>query len=193
MVAVRVRRGQDLDFASDRRPETPTAMTSAQQPGDPNMALALHFARSLGPASLLPESLQRVERRAELVHRIDAPLVEHLELFHVVGQIATRVRDIIRVTPEFMPDVENPIDRLNIALRLWSGCLAAAKTIAYETRSGPNDAVLRARIMLEVDAIAREDPIYAAGVESAPAFKRLRGQGYSLEGVPEESPVRRYP
>jgi len=45
---------------------------------------------------------------------------------------------------------------------------------------GPNDAALRARIMPEVDAIAREDPIYAAGVESAPAFKRLRGQ---LAGV----------
>jgi hypothetical protein len=168
-------------------------MARPEQSGDPNMVLALHFARTLGPTPPLPESLQRVERRAELVHRIDAPLVAHLDLVDVVGRIATRVRDIIRVTPEFMPDVEDPIDRLNIALRLWSGCLSAAKTIAYETRSGPNDAALRARIMPEVDTIARGDPIYAAGVESAPAFKRLRGQGYSLEGVPENSPVRRYP
>ena len=167
-------------------------MARPDQAGDPNMALALHFARNLGPTPTLPESLQLVERRAELVHRIDAPIVENLDLFDVVGRIATRVRDIMRVTAEFMPDVEDPTDRLNIALRLWSGCLSAAKTIAHETRSGPNDAAVRARIMPEVDAIAREDPIYAAGVESAPAFKRLRGQGYSLEGVPETSPVRRY-
>ncbi len=157
------------------------------------MALAHHFATSLGPAPPLPQSLEPVERRAELVHRLDAPLVERLELFAVVGQIATRIRDIIRITPELMPDVEDPIDRLNIALRLWSGCLSAAKTIAYETRSGPNDAALRARIMPEVDAIAEGDPIYAAGVESAPAFKRPRGQGYSFEGVPEESRVRLHP
>ena len=68
-------------------------MTRLEQPGDPNMALALHFARSLGPAPILPESLQRVERRGELVHRVDAPLVENLDLFDVVGQIATRVRE----------------------------------------------------------------------------------------------------
>jgi hypothetical protein len=156
------------------------------------MLLALHFARNLGPTQTLPEPLQPVERRAELVHRIDAPLVENLDLVDVVGRIATRVRDILAVTPEFMPDVDSPIDHLNIAIRLWSGCLSAAKTIAHETRSGPNDATVRARIMPEIDAIAREDPIYAAGVESAPAFKRLRGQGYSLEGVPETSPVQRY-
>jgi hypothetical protein len=75
-------------------------MAKAEQPGDPNMALARHFAASLGTAPPLPRSLQSVERRAELVHRIDAPLVERLELFAVVGGIATRVRDILRVTPE---------------------------------------------------------------------------------------------
>ncbi len=152
-------------------------MARAEEQGDPNMVLAHHFATNLGPAPPLLQPLQPVERRAELVDRIDAPLVKHVDLLAVVGRIATRVRDVIRVTPEFMPDVEDPIDRLNIALRLWSGCLSAARIIAYGSRSGPNDAALRAQIMPQVDAVAEEDPIYAAGVESAPAFKRRAGSG----------------
>ncbi len=34
-----------------------------------------------------------------------------------------------------MPDC---VERLNLVLRLWSGCLSAAKTIAHETRRGEN-------------------------------------------------------
>jgi hypothetical protein len=91
-----------------------------------------------------------------------------------------------------MPDVPGALDRVNVALRLWSGCLSAAKTIALETRSGPNTPAMRANAFASLDALAHGDPIFAAGMEAAPAFKKLRDQPYSLDGVPKDSPVRRY-
>jgi hypothetical protein len=78
-----------------------------------------------------------------------------------------------------MPTVSDPLDRIAIALRLWAGCLAAAKTIADATRSG-------------IDATAANDGLFRAGVEAARMFKRLRGQPFFLDGVPERSAVRRY-
>ena len=69
-----------------------------------------------------------------------------------------------------MPDVTDPVVRLNICLRLWAGCLSAAKTIALETRSGLNTPELRKEIFTtKVDVLASNDPIYRAGVEAAPA------------------------
>ncbi len=64
------------------------------------MALALHFARSLGLAPILPESLQRVERRAELVHRCAArgryyPNNEHFSLEVNAGKIADVIEKFI--------------------------------------------------------------------------------------------------
>jgi hypothetical protein len=34
--------------------------------------------------------------------------------------------------------------------------------------------------------------VYLAGVEAAPAIKKIRKENYSFEGVPEVSPVRKY-
>ncbi|HEX5904706.1 MAG TPA: hypothetical protein VFY50_01520 [Candidatus Nitrosocosmicus sp.] len=45
----------------------------------------------------------------------------------------------------------------------------------------------------KIDIISKTDPIYRAGVEAAPAFKRLRNQPYSFEGVLETSPVKKHP
>ena len=44
--------------------------------------------------------------------------------------------------------------------------------------------------MLTIDSRAAQDAVYCAGVEAAPAFKRLRAQPYAMDGVPENSPVR---
>ena len=38
------------------------------------------------------------------------------------------------------------LDRIAISLRLWTGCMEAAKTIALDTRSGPNSAEGRAAV-----------------------------------------------
>jgi hypothetical protein len=44
-----------------------------------------------------------------------------------------------------------------------------------------------------LDYIADQDPIYCAGVKSAPLFKKERQQFFSFNGVPMTSPVRKNP
>ena len=85
-------------------------------------------------------------------------------------------------------------NRINIALRLWSGCISAAKTIALQTKSGLNTPQIRGLLFSKkIDPTAQMDAIYREGVEAAPSFKSLRKEEYSFEGVPETSVVRKYP
>ena len=73
------------------------------------------------------------------------------------------------------------------------GACSAAKTIALDTRDGPNTPNIRTEIFQALDRIADQDPIYRAGVESAALFKKKREQCSSFNGVPLTSPVRRNP
>lgn len=167
-------------------------LVEQQGAGDPNMALAYLFAEHLGRAPDLPVSLRDVDRRAELVDAVDGSFITGSSLPEVLARLADRLRSVAEITRESLPDPDIPdgLTRVNVTLRLWAGCISAAKTIASETRSGANTPELRASIFAEIDSIADRDAIYRAGVEAAPAFKRLRKQPWSLDGVPARSPVR---
>src|SRR5205823_4376788 len=116
-----------------------------------------------------------------------------LRLDEFAAGVASRAICLAELSRALIPDVQDPVSRVNLVLRLWSGCLSAAKTIAESTRSGPNTAEERRRVFETIiDSIAAVDIIYAAGVEAAPAFKRLADQPYFFEGVPESSCVRRH-
>jgi hypothetical protein len=160
--------------------------------GDPNMELARVFAQGLGPAPTLPAPLRAVARRAELVDAIDGSLVTGGNIYELGFQIASRLRRVVEGSRGLVADLPDPMERINVVLRLWSGCITGAKVIAHETRSGPNSVEYRRGIVPQIEAIADQDPIYAAGLEAAPVFKILRDQTYSLEGVPENSRVRRH-
>jgi hypothetical protein len=159
------------------------------------MALAYQYAEAIGPAPELPGSMMDVERRADFVDAIDRPFAgENFDnSSEVERSVRASVASISDVSKKHMPDVADEGIRLNIALRLWAGCISAAKMIASETKSGTNTAEVRTKVFASLlDPTARDDLIYEAGVEAAPSFKRLRGQPYSFEGVPKDSAVRRY-
>jgi hypothetical protein len=160
---------------------------------DPNMATALHWANGLGPPPPLPLILHEVSQRALLVHYIDGPLVQN-RLLDVLSDKdkARRIDQLAQLCGKFVSDVGDANVRANLALRLWSGCLMAAKSIALETLSGPNTPEMRASNFVTIDALAAGDPIFRAGVEAAPLFKKLREELYSLKGVPQVSAVRRF-
>jgi hypothetical protein len=61
-----------------------------------------------------------------------------------------------------------------------------------ETRSGANTRAGRAEAFAEIDALAAVDAVFCAGVEAAPAFKRLREQPFDFDGVLARSAVRRF-
>jgi hypothetical protein len=161
--------------------------------GDRNMAVALALGHGLASGELgLPSGLADVNTRARLVEEVDRPLLndEHgIERFDVLG---AQIRHMAACTEPLIPDVTDPLDRAAVALRLWAGCLMAAKTIAVETRSGPNTAAGRTELFAMIDQLAAADPVFCAGVEAAPSFKRLRNQTFSLDGVPADSAVRRF-
>jgi len=144
--------------------------------------------------SELPISLRDPEVRASLVNEIDSFFVGGATFVALSeSEIRARLDDLAQRSSAFLPDVSSARDRVNLCLRLWSGCIDGAKTIAMETRSGPNAPQDRDNIFREwIHPRAAADPVYALGVEAAPAFKRLRRQAYSLEGLPQESPVRRF-
>lgn len=83
--------------------------------------------------------------------------------------------------------------RKNILLRLWAGCMDAAKNIALETMDGTNSPVTRKEGFFLIDLFAKLDPIYRSGIEAAPSFKKLQRQHYSFAGVSSGSAVTNYP
>jgi hypothetical protein len=163
------------------------------QPRDWNMAIAELFARELGPTPPVPSSLMDVNMRARFVDEMDGPFIPDTDdVRQFLAAIARRLAAIDAVARRHMPDVADGLVRVNIALRLWAGCISAAKTIAHETRSGPNTPAIRREQMTQIDEVAQADAIFAAGVEAGPVLKGLRGQGYSFEGVATNARVRRY-
>jgi hypothetical protein len=168
--------------------------------GDPNMHIAHCLAQGIGDPPDLPASMADVRARARLVKAINRPFagdVFPLDDLPALLQVAAfrsgaSIKAFIETSALLIPDVADPIERLNLVLRLWSGCLMAAKTIAESTRSGANTPDVRRNTFAMIDEAARNDPIFEAGVEAAPAFKDAMKQAYSLAGVPDDSPVRRY-
>jgi hypothetical protein len=150
---------------------------------DPSMNTARFVGHQLADVNALPSSLAEVQSRAELVSDVDAPLDWHAD---------GRLHAICPILERRLADVANAFERVGITLRLWAGCMDAAKAIALETRDGPTTPEMRSEAFFQIDRIADTDPIYAAGVEAAPALKRLRQQEFLLEGAPSDSAVRRH-
>jgi hypothetical protein len=162
---------------------------------DPNMELAYQFASGLGRIPALPQSLTDSSQCAGVVNEIDRPFAgETFESgYETIRAVGESIAHIANAAPSCVPDLAGPLEAVNILLRLWAGCLMAAKTIATETRSGPNTAALRQETFASViDPRASADHVFRAGVQAAIPFKKLRGQSYSLDGVPKASPVRAF-
>ena len=113
-----------------------------------------------------------------------------------------RLDDIARISMAFLTEQMDEKVRKNILLRLWTGCIEAAKAIRFNYVAGIKDGfVVEAPITLQyhqalftslIDLHSRIDLIYAAGVEAAPAYKKLLKEYYSFRGVPSNSIIRRY-
>ena len=61
-----------------------------------------------------------------------------------------------------LPGIEEKY-QLNFALKLWSGCLATAKTIALGTQTGKNTAQFRSEMIPRIDTTSTKDMIYRKG------------------------------
>jgi hypothetical protein len=153
------------------------------------------------PQPSLPSSLNDLSKRANLVNEINFYLFTTinpttagmlLENIDIVEK-ANRVKNMVEKTRTYLSEDIDSNTRANILLRLWTGCIDAAKNIALETRDGVNTPENRSKYFFQIDLFAKIDLIYCAGVEVAPSFKKLHRQHFSFNGVPTNSVVRRYP
>jgi hypothetical protein len=80
---------------------------------------------------------------------------------------------------------------LNVALRLWSACLATAKTLSLQTQSGLNTEETRRKSICEIDDIAKKDAICRRGEEIA-CIWQPDPKNVSFDGVPSNSYARKY-
>ena len=160
---------------------------------DTNMETALQWANELGSSPMLPVSLENVDLRARLVNAIDTPLVYKEVILERLNpqEKSLRMNNFAKTAAPYMQEIDDASVRLNIVLRLYSGCLSAAKAIALQTNDGPNTPERRAEQAVTVDFIAQSDMIYSAGAEAAPSFKRLRREAFSLDGIPKNSVIRK--
>src|SRR5208282_4131475 len=163
---------------------------------DLNMGTALQWAHELGLPPQLPCAMGDLTKRIEVVNVTNETLNAYLEAsgkrqLHefTPNEKSNCLTSIAKATQLILID-SGESSRTNLALRLWAGCLSAAKTIAFSTLSGPNTRAIRASVFTEIDRIAEIDPIFHAGVEAAISFKRMKGEPYCLDGVPDNSPVR---
>ncbi len=113
---------------------------------------------------------------------LDWPLLVDADGISQWVEFGRHLQAVAELGREVMPGLGGQLDRVWVALRLWSGCLMAVKTIAHETRAGVNAASGRAEGFAAIDALAAEDARFRAGVEAAPAFLAARGQSFCLDG-----------
>jgi hypothetical protein len=165
---------------------------------DSNMLYAYFWACRL-TQDMLPTSLKDVEMRATLIDKIDFPIAREDNTANILLEYMTEDERLIRlgralsVADSFLTDQISEISKKSVILRLWSGCLDAAKSIATETLDGATSPERRKQQFFQIDIFAKWDSIYRAGVETAPALKKRRKQYYSFDGVPDDSRVRRFP
>ena len=159
---------------------------------DLNMDMALKWANEIDICPKLPSSLQDISVRKELILELDKPFLAQalLDGCHDILSIERKnqcFNEISQISKRFIFDVDDEKTRTNICLRLWSGCLSGAKTIALETNEGPVTPEYRAVVYNKIMDLAQNDPIFLAGAEVAVDFKKTRNEGYSFEGLPEDS------
>lgn len=151
-----------------------------------------------------------VEIKAGLVNDINQPLISGIDNLIIPGMLVDldynqrdlRLTSIEKISSNYLTEEMDNKLRINKSLRLWTGCVGAAKGIRFTYVAGIRDrTVIEAPITQEyrhalftslIDLKTKTDSVYAARVEAAPAFKKLLMENYSFAGVPPNSVVRKY-
>jgi hypothetical protein len=150
----------------------------------------------------MPKSLEDPLKRAQFVHFLDANITVGSEFWEYDKEKKQHfLQKMKEESKTYLPDVEDDNARINIALRLWAGCITAAKTLrekyVFVDVDGTKKEDYYTPLMREnsfrddVDPLSKGDMLYCAGVEVAPILiKNVRDQPLFVEGVPPNSKVK---
>ena len=172
----------------------------AHQSTDPNISIAYECSDLLGQIDSIPESLKEAIKRAKYLDFVDKKMVAGSRLWEFnKQQIESFLAKVDNESIPWIYDVADGKRRINITLRLWSGCFDAVKFLrkTYARSRGDwgvnEEAItsdMRAKAFKEsINPKASSDPIYYTGVEAAPILKRLRNEPIFTDGIPLDSPV----
>lgn len=145
---------------------------------------------------------------AEIVDMIDNPLIQGTVLsslneqtimnrlnliFDIVWTDSKRRKDTMGKTPNF-GTVEQRVETKSDLLKLWYGCIGAAKIVAQSTASGPNSKKDRKEGMHNLNWVAREDQTgcVALGIGAGPFLRHRRAQSVSYAGIPKTKKELKY-
>jgi hypothetical protein len=155
---------------------------------DANIFLGLELGRHLS-ADVFPDGLNDPSAVALFVDEVDKPLFVDGNGAWDWFRAGEYLQHMAEAGRKVFPDMPDPAP-LGIALRLWAGCIWAAKVIDRPTISG---AERHRHFTQDIDPRAHADRAFSAGVEAAVALNALRGSSKpNLDGVPPDSPVRRH-
>jgi hypothetical protein len=217
LVKVPVEGGQNVilcDFCLSR------IMEAQQQGGDLTMTVLYQWAKECGDIPQLPECLSsNIMNRCHLVQFLNQHILKirttnvHFPKILLNPDEKERFIRILEENKDSMEYVLNDEwsdkERKNIALRLWTGCLCAAKECRRTSVSEHNPdgtakressytPEMRAESFKKIMITSREDPIYEAGVEVAPVWELIENavgdKKMYLDGIPNlnDSPVTKY-
>jgi hypothetical protein len=195
-------------------------MEAQQQGGDLSMAILYQWAKEYDDTPKLPELLRRdCLKRCQIVQFVNHQILRlrkaNLHFPRILldpyekGRFIGIVEENKNALHEALGGFSSNSERGNIALRLWTGCLCAAKecrgTCATDheldgtvKRESPYSSDIRAESFNKIMITSREDPIYQAGVEIAPVWELIENAGPDkkmyLDGISElnQSPITKY-
>src|SRR5438128_1294791 len=135
---------------------------------DSNMKTALEWARCYGPIPYgwLESTINNPEHVATMVLAFNDKFIQGNTLASLnTKQKKQSIQNMLIIARCYIYDREW---RRNgsyavlacILLRLWSGCICGAKTIALGTRDGPNTQRIRSRQMKKIKRMGKNDHIY---------------------------------
>lgn len=195
-------------------------MEAQKEGGDLTMTILYQWAKEFGDIVKVPDSLRLdCMKRCHIVQFVNQQLLKirttNIHFPKILLQPDEKDR-FIRILEEdkdtiqsILNDVWNDRERGNIALRLWTGCLCAAKECRRTSvskhnpdgttkRESPYTPDMRTESFGKITMTSSKDPIYEAGVEAAPVWELIENAAPDkkmyLDGIPNlnGSPVTKY-
>jgi hypothetical protein len=198
-------------------------MEAQQDGGDLTMTILYQWAKECGDIPQFPFLKLDCKDRCSIVQFVNRQLLNIRAInihFPKILLTPDEKERFIRTLEEDEEKTEDSVrgilmdklrdrERKTIALRLWTGCLCAAKECRRTSVSehNPNGTTkkeshytpdMRAESFEKIMRTVYEDPIYRAGVEVAPVWELIEnaahGKKMHLDGIPNlsDSPVTRY-
>jgi hypothetical protein len=154
---------------------------------DRNIFIGYDLGCGLAPQpGRLPAELRDPGQLAKFVDEIDCTLVVDGNGNEDWVNAGEHLRNMAEKSLGVMPRRTDPVTRLGMTLRLWAGCVWAAKPLDCPELTPEFRGTI---FKQDIDPRATKDPLFRAGVEAAPAFNALPNAKRKQAALPRRRPT----